>query len=183
MAALLPLTEWAQQMADAVQHAALAKEQQQARRGQESRDESLWAKGIDQVVQTLGGLVQALRQTQHFPHLRLISYAQSPQGATTYMRRGTLLSLRGLREEGGTLEFEIDSSPTFRADLLVPLVRVLTTPPTQQAVGLRKAHWCVGISEDGAVAWHRLNPALAISPEGSTEEILRQFLEVLLLTE
>lgn len=183
MGGSLPLTEWAQQMAAAVQHAALAKDQQQAGCGQGSRDESLWVKGMDQVVQTLGNLVQALRHTQHFPHLRLISYAQSPQGATTYMRRGTLLSLRGLREEGGTLEFEIDSSPVFRADLLVPLVRVLTTPPTLQAVGLRKAHWCVGISKDGAVVWHRLNPALDISPEGSTEEILRQFLAVLLLAE
>ena len=56
---------------------------------------------------------------QHFD-LSVLSYAQSPQGRTTYMRRGALLSVRGLREEGPTIEFEIDPAPPFRADPLTP---------------------------------------------------------------
>ena len=83
---------------------------------------------MDQVVRILTTLVQALKHTQRFPDLSVLSYAQSPQGTTTYMRRGTLLSVRGLHEESPTIEFEIDAAPPFRADLLAPTVRVLTSP-------------------------------------------------------
>jgi hypothetical protein len=178
-----PLAVWAQQIADALQHTALTKAQRQADHGNDSQNETLWVKGMDQVAQTLTALVHALKRTQQFPHLSLLSYAQSPQGTTTYMRRGTLLSLRGLREGAPSVEFEIDASPPFRADLLPPLVRVVTTPQPSQATSLRTAHWCVGVSVHGAVVWQRLNPALQIAPEGSTEEILRSFLAVLILAD
>ena len=127
MAELQPLTEWAQLMADAVLHKARA-HQQQTRAMPQSQVENLWVKGMDQVTHTLEALVQALQGASQFPHLNLVSYARSPQGTTTYMRRGTLLSLRGLREDGPTLEFVIDPSLPFRTDLLAPTVRVLTTP-------------------------------------------------------
>jgi hypothetical protein len=178
------LAEWAQQMAGTVQLKTLAKEQRhQAGHLTQSQAENLWVKGMDQVVQALDVLVQALKRTGHFPQLSLMSYARSPQGTTTYMRRGTLLSLRGLREESSTVEFEIDSTPPFRADLLAPTVRVLTTPGMSQAAGLRAAHYCVGVSLQGTVLWQRLNPALGMPPEGSVEEILRSFLAFLLFTE
>lgn len=183
MAELQPLAEWVQQMADTVQHTALVKEQQKASHVNQGQHETLWVRGMDQVVQTLTVLVHALRRTPHFPHLRLISYAQSPQGTTTYMRRGTLLSLKGLRADGPSLDFEIDSALPFRADLLAPTVRVLTTPQSFQAPGLRTAYWCIGVSVQGPVVWQRLNPALEISPEGSIEEILRSFLAVLVRDE
>ena len=182
MTELQPLAEWAQSMADAVLHKMQATEQQIGSMPQ-SQVENIWVKGMDQVTQTLSVLVQALKGTKQFPHLSLISYARSPQGTTTYMRRGTLLSLRGLREDGPTLEFEIDSSLPFRADVLAPTVRVLTTPATPQANGLRTAHWCVGVSMQGVVIWQRLNNTLPISPEESSEEILKRFLAILLLTE
>lgn len=183
MAELQPLAEWARAMAEAVLRRTWAAEQ---RIGsiEQGQVENIWVKGMDQVTQTLGVLVQALKDTKRFPQLSLISYARSPQGTTTYMRRGTLLSLRGLREDGPTLEFEIDPSTPFRADLLAPTVRVLTTPTTLQsnANGLRKAHWCIGISPQGAVVWQRLNDALPISQEESSEEILKSFLATLLQT-
>jgi hypothetical protein len=56
---------------------------------------------------------------RHFA-LSVLSYAQSPQGTTIYMRRGTLLSVRGLQDEGPASEFEIDPAPPCRADLLAP---------------------------------------------------------------
>jgi len=177
-----PLAEWAQSMVDAALCRTQATEQQVGSIEQ-SQIENSWVKGMDQIVQVLGILVQALKDTRQFPHLKLISYARSPQGTTTYMRRGTLLSLRGLREDGLTLEFEIDPSIPFRADVLAPTVRVLTTPAPPQTNGLRKAHWCIGVSTQGAVIWQRLNDALLISPEESSEEILKKFLATLLLTE
>ena len=149
MAESQPLVEWAQSMAEAVRRKTWVTEPQIGSL-QQSQVENIWVKGMDQVTQTLGVLVQALKDTQQFSQLSLISYARSPQGTTTYMRRGTLLSLRGLREEGPTLEFEIDPSAPFRVDLLAPTVRVLTTPATLQINGLRKAHWCIGISTQGA---------------------------------
>ncbi|MGE0679816.1 MAG: hypothetical protein AB7P69_02750 [Candidatus Binatia bacterium] len=181
MAEFQSLAEWAQSMAEAVLRKTWATEQQIGSIPQ-SQVESIWVKGMDQVTQALGVLVQALKDTKQFPQLSLISYARSPQGTTTYMRRGTLLSLRGLREDSPTLEFEIDPSTPFRADLLAPTVRVLTTPATLQSNGLRKAHWCIGVSAQGAVIWQRLNDALPISQEGSSEEILRSFLAILLRT-
>src|SRR5262245_44118409 len=91
---LQPRAEWAQQMADMAQRKRLAKEQQHQRGGlTQSQAEQLWITGMDRVVQTLAGLVQALQDTGYFSQLTLLPHARSPQGTTTYMRRGSLLSL------------------------------------------------------------------------------------------
>ncbi|MBI3302778.1 MAG: hypothetical protein HYZ72_12000 [Deltaproteobacteria bacterium] len=178
------LAEWARQMADTVQHRARAKEQRhQAGLLNQAQAENVWVKGMDQVVQTLNVLVQALKHTGHFPRLTLLSHARSPQGTTTYMRRGTLLSLKGLEQESPTIEFEIDTVPPFRPDLLAPTVRVITKTETRQAPGPGQEHFCFGVSLQGTVVWQLLNPSLRMSPEGNVEEMLRSFLASLLLTE
>ena len=178
------LASWAQEMASIAERKMLAQEQrQQASLLDQTQAETVWAKGMDQVVQILTKLIQALKHTKRFPDLSLLSYAQSPQGTTTYMRRGTLLSVRGLlQEESPTIEFEIDTSPPFRAGLLAPTVRVLTSPHPSHAASLRQTHWNVGVSVHGEVVWQRLNPALTISAEEGSEEILKNFLEFSLLT-
>jgi|GEM_PF-6782266 len=86
-----------------------------------------------EVVRILTKLIKALRHTQRFPDLSVLSYAASPQGMTTYMRRGTLLRVRDLQEEGPSIEFERDMTPPFRADLRAPTVRVLTSPDPHHA--------------------------------------------------
>jgi hypothetical protein len=178
------LAEWARQMAEAAQFRTLAKEQRhQAGLLNQIQAEKLWVDGMNQVVQILEVLVRALKRTGHFPQLSLMAYARSPQGTTTYMRRGTLLSLRGLREESSTIEWEIDSTPPFRVDLLAPTVCVITTPNTFQAAELRKTHWRLGVSVQGTVVWQQLNPALEMPPEGSVEEMLKGFLEFMIRTE
>jgi len=164
-----PLVKWARQMADTIQHKA--------------RAELLWVQGMDQVVQTLDVLVQALKCTGQFPQLTLLSHARSPQGTTTYMRRGTLLTLKGLERESPSIEFEIDPAPPFRPDLLAPTVRVITKPDTHQLMGARQEHFCCGVSLEGAVVWQLLNPSLEIPLEGSVEEMLRSFLASQLLTD
>jgi len=86
-------------MADTIQHKARAKEQRHQSQSAlltQAQAELLWVQGMDQVVQTLDVLVQALKCTGQFPQLTLLSHARSPQGTTTYMRRGTLLTLKGL---------------------------------------------------------------------------------------
>ena len=177
------LATWAQEMAAIAERKTLAQEQQQqASLLDQTQTETIWANGMDQVVQILTQLVQALKHTKRFPDLSVLSYAQSPQGTTTYMRRGTLLSVRGLQEESPTIELEIDTSPPFRADLFAPTVRVLTSPQPYHAANLRQAHWNVGVSVHGEVVWQRLNPALAISAEDSSEDILKNFLTFSLLT-
>lgn len=177
------LTTWAHEIAALAERKTLAQEhQQQTSLLTQTQDETVWVNGMDQVVRILATLVQALKQTKRFPDLSVLSYAQSPQGTTTYMRRGTLLSVRGLQEEGPTIEFEIDTAPPFRADLLAPTVRVLTSPRPQHATGLRQAHWNVGVSVQGEVVWQRLNPALKVLAEDSSEDILKNFLAFSLLT-
>jgi hypothetical protein len=99
------------------------------------------------------------------------------------MRRGTLLSLKGLEEESPTVEFEIDIAPPFRPDVLVPTVRVITKRETRQPTRLRQEQLCFGISLKEAVVWQLLNPALEMPQEGSVEEMLRNLLASLLLTE
>jgi hypothetical protein len=74
--------------------------------------EGLWVNGMDQIIEVIEAVVRALKQTGQFPRLCVTTYARSPQGTTTYMCRGTLLSLKGLRGDGGTLEFEIDTAPS-----------------------------------------------------------------------
>jgi hypothetical protein len=175
------LAAWAQEMAAMAERKAQA-QKQQASRLNHAQSETIWVNGMEQVVQILVTLVQALKHTKHFPDLSVLSYAQSPQGTTTYMRRGTLLSVRGLQEESPTIEFEIDTAPPFRADLLAPTVRVLTSPQPSHAASLRQAHWGVGVSVHGEVVWHRLNLTLEISAEGGSEAILKHFLAFCLLT-
>ena len=176
-----PLAEWAQQMADTIQHKARAKEQRhQTALLTQAQAELLWVQGMDQVVQTFNALVQALKHTGQFPQLTLLSHARSPQGTTTYMRRGTLLTLKGLEPESPATEFEIDPAPPFRPDLLVPTVRVITKPDTHQLMMSRQEHFCFGVSLQGAVVWQLLNPSLVMPPEGSVEEMLRSFLASLL---
>jgi hypothetical protein len=176
------LATWAQEMAARAERKTLAQaQQQQASRLDQTQSETVWAKGMDQIVHILATLVQALKHTKRFPDLSVVSYAQSPQGTTTYMRRGTLLSVRGLQEEGPTIEFEIDTAPPFRADLLAPTVRVLTSPQPCHGASLRQAQWGVGVSVHGEVVWQRLNPALKIAAEGGSEDILKHLLAFSLL--
>lgn len=174
------LTTWAQEMAAIAERKTLAQEQPSLLN--QAQIETTWVNGMDQVVHILANLVRALKHTKLFPHLSILSYAQSPQGTTTYMRRGTLLSVRGLQEEGPTIEFEIDTAPPFRPDLLAPTVRVLTSPRSPHVTGLRQGHWNIGVSAQGEVVWQRLNPALKVSAEASSEDILKDFLMFSLLT-
>jgi len=59
---------------------------------------------MDQVVQTLDVLVRALKHTGQFPQLSLLAHARTSQGTTTYMQRGTLLSLKGLEKKSLIIE-------------------------------------------------------------------------------
>ena len=171
------LAEWAQQMADTVQHKARAKEQRhQVELLDPAQAKNLWVKGMDQVVQTLEVLVPVLKHPGHFPQLSLVAYARTLQGTTTYMHRGMLLSLKGLEREIPTIEFEIDPAPPFRPDLLAPTVRVTTPRGTAQATLPQQEHFCFGVSLQGVIVWQPLNPLLRMSSEGSVEEMLRSFL-------
>jgi hypothetical protein len=177
------LATWAQEMAAITERKTQAQDHpQHANRLSQLQTETVWVTGMDQVVRILTTLVQALKHTHRFPDLSVLSYAQSPQGTTTYMRRGTLLSVRGLHEESSTIEFEIDAAPPFRADLLAPTVRVLTSPYPYHAATLRQAHWSVGVSVHGEIVWHRLNPALAGGAGDGSETILKNVLAFSLLT-
>jgi hypothetical protein len=179
----LSLPTWAQEMAVMAERKTRAQDQQQhTSHLSQPQAETVWVTGMDQVVRILTKLVQALKHTQCFPDLSVLSYAQSPQGTTTYMRRGTLLSVRGLQEESPSIEFEIDAAPPFRADLLAPTVRVLTSPHPHHAATLRQAHWSIGVSVHGEIVWQRLNPALEGIAEDNSEDILKNFLEFSLRT-
>ena len=179
----LSLPTWAQEMAAMAERKTRAQDQHQhTSHLSQPQAETVWVTGMDQVVRILTKLVQALKHTQCFPDLSVLSYAQSPQGTTTYMRRGTLLSVRGLQEESPSIEFEIDAAPPFRADLLAPTVRVLTSPHPHHAATLRQAHWSIGVSVHGEIVWQRLNPALEGIAEDNSEDILKNFLEFSLRT-
>ena len=176
MDATQTLAEWAQQMANTVRHRARAKEQRhQAALLNQTQAENAWVKGMDQVVQTLEVLVQARKRTGHFPHLTLVSYARSPQGTTTYMRRGTLLSLRGLEQKSPSIDFEIDSTPPFRSDLLAPAVRAITTPTTLQPTGLRQAHCCLGGVPAGDRGLATTEPCTGDAPGGEHRGDAQEF--------
>ena len=176
--------EWAQQMADIVQLKRLA-EGQQHQKGSltQSQAEQLWITGMDRVVHILTCLVQALQDTGSFPQLKLLSHARNPQGTTTYMRRGSLLSVKGLQEKTPTIDFEIDGAPPFRADLLAPIVRVVTLSNSFQPTNRRKVHWCFGVSMQGAVVWQKQDPAGQVPSEGDVEAMLRSFLGAQLLSD
>jgi len=179
----LSLAAWAQEMIAITERKTRAQEQQQnTSHLSQTQAETVWVNGMDQVVRILTKLVKALKHTQRFPDLSVLSYAQSPQGTTTYMRRGTLLSVRGLQEESPSIEFEIDTTPPFRADLLAPTVRVLTSPHPHNSASLRRAHWSIGVSVRGEIVWQRLNPALDGIAEDNSEEILKNLLAFSLLT-
>jgi hypothetical protein len=179
----LSLATWAQEMATIAERKTWAQDQQQhTSHLSQPQAETVWVTGMDQVVRILTKLVQALKHTHRFPDLSVLSYAQSPQGTTTYMRRGTLLSVRGLQEESPSIEFEIDTTPPFRADLLAPTVRVLTSPHPHHSASLRRAHWSIGVSVHGEIVWQRLNPELEGIAEDNSEDILKNFLAFSLLT-
>jgi len=179
----LSLAAWAQEMATIAERKTRAQDQQQhTSHLSQTQAETVWVTGMDQVVRILTKLVQALKHTQRFPDLSVLSYAQSPQGTTTYMRRGTLLSVRGLQEESPSIEFEIDTTPPFRADLLAPTVRVLSSPHPHHSASLRRAHWSIGVSVHGEIVWQKLNPELEGIAEDNSEDILKNFLAFSLLT-
>jgi hypothetical protein len=178
------LTEWAQQMAATVQHKARAKEHRhQAALLNQAEAEQVWVDRMNQVVRTCQTLVQALKRTGQFPELALLLHAQSPQGTVTYMRRGTLFSLKGIEKDGPAIEFVIDPAPPFRPDLLTPTIRVITNQDTERAGRPRQEQFRFGVTPQGVVVWHLLHPTLQMPPEGSVEEMLRSFLASLLLTE
>jgi hypothetical protein len=179
-----PLTEWAQQMAATVQHKARAKEHRhQAALLNQAEAEQVWVEGMNRVVHTCQALIQALKATGQFPELTLLLHAQSPQGTVTYMRRGTLFSLKGIEKDSPAIEFVIDLAPPFRPDLLAPTVQVLTNRDTEQAGRPHQEQFSFGVTLQGAVVWHLLRPTLRMPPEGSVEEMLRSFLASLLLPE
>jgi hypothetical protein len=83
----LSLAAWAQEMATIAERKTRAQDQQQhTSHLSQTQAETVWVTGMDQVVRILTKLVQALKHTQRFPDLSVLSYAQSPQGTTTYMR-------------------------------------------------------------------------------------------------
>lgn len=171
------LEAWAQQMAKLVQRKTREREQrhQTALLNQEQA-ERLWVAGMDQVVQTLTVLIQALRQTGQFPQLTLTTHARSPQGTTTYMRQGVLLTLKGVGQDRQTIEFAIDGASAFRPDLLAPMVRVLTIQETRHGKGTPQDQLRLGVSIQGTVVWQLLNSALPLPAEGSVGDLLKSFL-------
>jgi hypothetical protein len=171
-----PRAEWARQMADTVQRKLEAEKQKHQRGGlTQAQAEQVWVAGMDQVVNALACLVQALRATGSFPQLKLVTYAHNPQGMTTYMRRGNLLSVKGLQEKAPTIDFEIDSAPPFRPDLLLPTIRVVSMANSLQPTSRRTVHGCFGVAVQGAVVWQGLDPAGQGPVEGEVEEMLRRF--------
>lgn len=183
MATSQSLAAWADEMA-AVAECNTQVHEQQRRTSllDHTQTEIVWVNGIHQIVTILATLVEALKHTKCFPALTVVSYAQSTQGITTYMRQGTLLRVKGLQDESPTIEFEIDSRPPFRADLLAPTVRVLTAPHPHHATSVPQAQWNVGVSVYGEVVWQRLNHALEIAEESSSEDILMNLLAFSLRT-
>lgn len=87
-----------------------------------------------------------------------------------------------MQAESPSIEFAIDTAPPFRADLLAPTVRVLTSPHPRHSASLRRAHWRVGVSVHGEIVWQKLNPELEEIAEDNSEDILRNFLAFSLLT-
>ena len=171
------LEAWAQQMAELVQRKSREREQRhQTAVLNQAQAERLWVESMDQIVYTLTLLVQALRQTGQFPHLTLMTHARSPQGTTTYMRQGVLLTLKGVGQDQQTIEFAIDSTPAFRPDLLAPTVRVLTTQEARYGAGAPQDQLRLGVSVQGTVVWQLLNPALSLPAEGNVEDLLKSFL-------
>jgi hypothetical protein len=170
------LEAWAQQMAELVQRKARERDQRhQTAVLNQAQAERLWVGGMDHVVHTLARLVEALRHTGQFPQLTLMAHARSPQGTTTYMHQGVLLTLKGVGQDQQTIEFAIDGASAFRPDLLTPMVRVLTIQDTRSGAGTPQDHLRLGVSVQGTVVWQLLNPSLPLPAEGSVEELLKSF--------
>jgi len=77
---------------------------------------------------------------------------------------------------------DFSTTPPFRADLLAPTVRVLSSPHPHHSASLRRAHWSIGVSVHGEIVWQKLNPELEGIAEDNSEDILKNFLEFSLLT-
>lgn len=170
------LESWARQMAELVQRKTRERDQRhQTSVLNQAQAERIWVAGMDQVVHTLTLLIQALRQTGQFPHLTLTTHARSPQGTTTYMRQGVLVTVKGMGQDQQTLEFAIDNAPAFLPDLLVPLVRVLTIPGARPGAGAPQDQMHLGVTVQGTVVWRSLNPALSLPAEGTVEDLLKSF--------
>ena len=76
----LSLAAWAQEMATIAERKTRTQDQQQhTSHLSQTQAEAAWVNGMDQVVRILTKLVKALKQTQRFPDLSVLSYAQSPQ--------------------------------------------------------------------------------------------------------
>lgn len=171
------LEAWAQQMAELVQRKTRERDQRhQTAVLNQAQAERLWVAGMDQVVYILTLLVQALRQTGQFSQLTLITHARSPQGTTTYMRQGVLLTLKGVGQDRQAIEFTIDGASAFRPDLIAPMVRVLTIQEARHGAGAPQDQLRLGVSVQGTVVWQLLNPALPLPAEGSVEDLLKSFL-------
>jgi hypothetical protein len=154
------LGAWAQQMAELVQRKARERDQRhQTAVLNQAQAERLWVAGMDHIVHTLVLLVEALRHTGRFPHLTLTTHARSPQGTTTYMRQGVLLTLKGVGHDQQTIEFAIDGVAAFRPDLLAPMVRVLTIQDVRSGAGAPQDHLRLGVSVQGTVVWQLLDPS------------------------
>jgi hypothetical protein len=177
------LTAWAQERAAIAERRTRAQDKRQnTSHFSQIQAETVWVNGMAQVVRILTKLGEALQHTHRFPDLRVLSYAQSPQGTTTDMRGGTLLSVRGVQAESASIEFEIDTTPPFRADLLAPTARVWTAPHPHHSARPRRAHWSIGVSVHGEIVWQRLNPELAgIAEDDNSGDILKNFLAFSLL--
>ena len=77
----LSLATWAQEMATIAERKTRAQDKRQnTSHLSQPQAETVWVTGMDQVVRILTKLVQALKHTQRFPDLSVLSYAQSPQG-------------------------------------------------------------------------------------------------------
>ena len=178
------LAAWAQQMAELVQRKAQERHQRhQTAVMNQAQAERLWVRGMDQVVHTFTALVAALRQTGEFPHLTLTTHARSPQGTTTYMRQGALLTLKGLGHDQQTIECAIDTAPAFRPDLLAPSLRVVLRSEGRDRSASSQEQLRLGVSVQGDVVWQPLNPAVHVPAEGTLEDLLTNFLAACLSTE
>lgn len=105
-----------------------------------------------------------------------MTHARSPQGATTYMRQGVLLTLKGVGLDQQTIKFTIDSASSFRPDLTVPTVRELTIQEAQHGAETPQDQLRLGVSVQGTVVWQLITPALQLPTEGSVEDLLKSFL-------
>ena len=75
-----------------------------------------------------------------------------------------------------TIECAIDNTPTFRPDLLAPVVRVVLLPEGREKGAPPREQLRLGVSVQGTVVWQVVNPALPLPAEGELEDLLTRFL-------